>query len=211
LTHVLAHHERQRTQRVKPPAPPAPGYRPEVLATLFGLPLVGDDGLWTQTASGSRLPSVSIEASEEARKFLESARDDRDYLYGAYVLVLVLGLRKGEVLGLTWEHIDWDGWDKACGEHSEEFCDQCRARHEVSLRIDKQLQRVRGQLLHRETKTEDSDAPLPLPDICVTALRRRYLDQQRAAESVGYRWHPTGMIFTTRYGQPIEPRNFNRS
>jgi site-specific recombinase XerD len=34
--HVLAHHERQRTQRAKPPAPPAPGYRPEVLATLFG-------------------------------------------------------------------------------------------------------------------------------------------------------------------------------
>lgn len=36
IAHVLAHHERQRTQRIKPPAPPAPGYRPEVLATLFG-------------------------------------------------------------------------------------------------------------------------------------------------------------------------------
>ena len=36
IAHVLAHHERQRTQRAKPPAPPAPGYRPEVLATLFG-------------------------------------------------------------------------------------------------------------------------------------------------------------------------------
>jgi hypothetical protein len=36
ITHVLAHHERQRTQQAKPPAPPAPGYRPEVLAVLFG-------------------------------------------------------------------------------------------------------------------------------------------------------------------------------
>jgi hypothetical protein len=26
-------------------------------------------------------------------------------LYGAYVLVLVLGLRKGEVPGLRWEHV----------------------------------------------------------------------------------------------------------
>lgn len=36
IAHVLAHHERQRTQQAKPPAPPAPGYRPEVLAALFG-------------------------------------------------------------------------------------------------------------------------------------------------------------------------------
>ena len=39
--------------------------------------------------------------SDEARRFLESARADRDPLYAAYVLILVLGLRKGEVLGLT--------------------------------------------------------------------------------------------------------------
>jgi integrase len=36
IAHVLAHHDRQRAQRGRPPAPPAPGYRPEVLATLFG-------------------------------------------------------------------------------------------------------------------------------------------------------------------------------
>ena len=38
-------------------------------------------------------------SSEEARRFLESARADDDPLYAAYVLVLVLGMRKGEVLG----------------------------------------------------------------------------------------------------------------
>jgi integrase len=38
-------------------------------------------------------------STEEARRFLESARSDGDPLYAAYVLVLVCGLRKGEVLG----------------------------------------------------------------------------------------------------------------
>ncbi|MEU5908843.1 tyrosine-type recombinase/integrase [Micromonospora sp. NPDC047467] len=150
-------------------------------------------------------------SSEEARAFLEASRDDDDYLYAAYVLVLVLGLRKGEVLGLTWEHINWDGWQKPCTTHGEKFCEHCRDHHDISLVIDKQLQRVRGQLLHRNTKTEESDAPLPLPAICVAALRHRHQQQQAARENAGDAWHDTGMIFTTRYGLPVEPRNFNRS
>ncbi|WP_200827799.1 hypothetical protein [Thermomonospora echinospora] len=31
---------------------------------------------------------------DEARKFLESARNDGDPMYAAYVLILILGLRK---------------------------------------------------------------------------------------------------------------------
>lgn len=91
-------------------------------------------------------------SSDEARKFLESARADEDPLYAAYALVLVTGLRKGEARGLTWEDVDLDA-----GE----------------LTIGRQLQLVRGQLLHRDTKTQASDATLPLPDICLTALKLR--------------------------------------
>ncbi|NYH40325.1 hypothetical protein HNR22_000052 [Micromonospora jinlongensis] len=71
-------------------------------------------------------------SSEEARSFLEASRDDDDYLYAAYVLVLVLGLRKGEVLGLTWEHINWDGWQKPCTAHGEKFCEHCRDNHDIN-------------------------------------------------------------------------------
>ncbi|WP_255435891.1 site-specific integrase [Salinispora sp. H7-4] len=149
--------------------------------------------------------------SEQARAFLESPRDGNDYLYAAYVLVLVLGLRKGEVLGLAREHIEWDGWNKPCPPHGEAYCEHCRDNHDIGLTVDKQLQRVRGKLLHRATKTEESDAPLPLPAICVTALRHRHQQQKAAQKKAGEAWHDTGMIFTTRFGLPVEPRNFNRS
>lgn len=43
---------------------------------------------------------------EEARRFLESARVDADPLYPAYVFLLRLGLRRGELLGLAWEDVD---------------------------------------------------------------------------------------------------------
>ena len=131
--------------------------------------------------------------SEQAGMFLESSRDGDDYLYAAYVLVLVLGLRKGEVLGLTWDHIDWAGWDNKCAEHHVEFCEHGRDQHDIGLQVDKQLQRVRGRLLHRETKTEESDAPLPLQAICVTALRQRQLRQLAAAKAAAEAWHPSRM------------------
>jgi integrase len=125
----------------------------------------------------------------EARQFLESARRDHDPLYAPYVLILVLGLRKGEVIGLTWHCIDLD-----------------RAELDTSW----QLQRVAGQLLHRQTKTEASDATLPLPEICVTALRMRAKDQAEASTVADDQWVNAGLVFTTRAGTPIEPRNFNR-
>jgi hypothetical protein len=48
---------------------------------------------------------------------------------------------------------------------------------------DHQLQRVRRSLLYRETKTEASDAWLPMPDIVAAALktRRAQLDGEREA------------------------------
>jgi integrase len=53
---------------------------------------------------------------DEARHFLESARHDRDPLYAAYVLILVLGLRKGEARGLTWDRVDLDTAELYVGE-----------------------------------------------------------------------------------------------
>ena len=70
---------------------------------------------------------------------------------------------------------------------------------------------VGRQLLRRPTKTEGSEAPLPLPDLCVTALKLRRQQQDTDREQAAGRWADTGLVFTTRFGTPIEPRNFTRS
>lgn len=70
------------------------------------------------------------------------------------------------------------------------------------LTIDRQLQRVGAELLHRETKTAASDATLPLPDICTVALDRRRAAQTTARGAAGPAWHSSDLIFTTRYGRP---------
>ena len=51
---------------------------------------------------------------------------------------------------------------------------------------------------------------LPLPDICVVALGEHQARQKAAREAVGEAWQESPLIFTARYGTPLEPRNFNR-
>jgi hypothetical protein len=67
-------------------------------------------------------------------------------------------------VGLPWSAVNLDG---------------------AELEVGWRFQRIRRELLHRETKTEASDATLPLPGICVAALRSRAKDQ---AEASGGSW-----------------------
>ncbi|RRR69685.1 site-specific integrase [Streptomyces sp. RP5T] len=126
----------------------------------------------------------------EAGGFLADSLSREDPLFAAWVLVLSLGLRRGEVLGLTWKSIDF------------ETCE---------LYVDHQIQRAGRQILHRETKTEESDDFLPLPEFCLRALRMRRAQQDGDRKAAGELWQDTrGLVFTTKYGTPIEPGNLTR-
>lgn len=155
-----------------------------------------DELVTRNVAAVVKLPAVRSRkgqswSTEEARRFLESARSDGDPLATAYVLVLMLGMRKGELLGLGWDQVDEDG---------------------TELHVGWQLQRVGRRLLRREVKTEASEAPLPLPDICLKALQVKAKAQKQDEADAGRVWqNQLGLVFTTRLGTPIEPRNFNRS
>ncbi|MGH3868691.1 MAG: tyrosine-type recombinase/integrase [Pseudonocardiaceae bacterium] len=74
-----------------------------------------------------------------------------------------------------------------------------------------QLQRVAGKLRHDETKTDDSTRVVALPRTCVRALRQHRAQQAADQVGAGNRWTDSGLVFTTRKGTPIEPRNINRT
>jgi integrase len=125
---------------------------------------------------------------DEAVSFLDAAR--RHPLHAAFVLVLALGLRRGEVLGIPWEQVDLENG---------------------TVRVRQQLQRVDGELRLTQVKTRRSGRMVPLPDLCVRALRRRKAEQGADRLAAGEQWQETGLVFTTRHGTPVEPRNLART
>jgi integrase len=124
----------------------------------------------------------------EARAFLGAAKGDP--LYPAFVLLLVYGLRRGEVLGLRWRDID--------EEDSE-------------IRIRQQIQRVSGELWLGPIKTSAGRRDLPLLPIACDALVMRREAQATDQDTLGRAWQDNGLVFTTRTGRPVEPRNLVRS
>lgn len=124
----------------------------------------------------------------EAATFLAAIREHR--LYALFAVAIALGMRRGEALGLRWDDVDLiDG----------------------TMRMAMQLQRVAGELRHDETKTDDSTRVVALPGPCVQALRRHRAQQAAERSAAGDRWTDSGLVFTTRKGTPIEPRNINRT
>ncbi|MFF5248125.1 tyrosine-type recombinase/integrase [Streptosporangium sp. NPDC000095] len=47
--------------------------------------------------------------------------------------------------------------------------------------------------------------------LCIAALRDRQRIQEKARQDAGKRWKHSDLVFTTKNGTPIEPRNFYRS
>jgi integrase len=85
---------------------------------------------------------------------------------------------------------------------------------ESTLVPDHQLQRVPTIPALPGNETEASDAWLPMPDIVAAALMIRRTQQDGEREAASEIWQQTddmpSLVFTGRYGTPIDPRTLNR-
>jgi integrase len=124
----------------------------------------------------------------EARTFLDAAKDDP--LYPAFMLLLLYGLRRGEVLALRWRDVD---------------------ETDSEIRIRQQIQRNNGELQIGMLKTTAARRDLPLLPIAQEVLDIRRQAQAANRAELGQAWQDTGLVFSTRTGRPIEPRNLVRS
>lgn len=101
-----------------------------------------------------------------------------------YVFATTLGLRRGELLGLRWSDVDFT---------------------KNTLQVAQTVQRASGRLIIDETKTDASDAVVPLPKITRTVLLEHQERQAKVREDAGELWTDHDLVFTTRsIGMPSE-------
>jgi len=106
------------------------------------------------------------------------------------VLIAATGLRRGEALGLRWQHVNLkDG----------------------SLKVAATLGRVGKELIITEPKSARSRRTVPLSPAIVSLLRAHKASQAAERLHAGDRWEDSGLVFTTEFGGPVEPRNVLRT
>lgn len=123
---------------------------------------------------------------EQAQQFLIAVDGDR--FKALYWTALLLGLRKGELMGLKIEDIDLDA---------------------KTIYIRRAAQRQKGKgIVEVEPKTKASESPLALPDVLIPILRSHL---EMLKEERGYsKWKERGLLFPTTVGSYISTENLSR-
>lgn len=124
---------------------------------------------------------------EEATALLAAAMQDAQPMSWAVAFGLHTGLRRGEVLGLMWKHVDLEVG---------------RIRVVQALTLDDGERRV------SDPKNEQSRRAVPITPEAAAVLRVVRDWQQAEAERPG--WQASGYVFTTRDGKPQHPNNMKR-
>ena len=121
---------------------------------------------------------------EQARCLLEVARGS--YIETLLLLAVTTGMRRGELLALRWEDVDFENGV-------------------VSIR--RTMNRITGRgPVETEPKTKSSRRTIVLPGRVLEALKVHREQQDQGRIKAGSEWHEQGLVFCNRYGGFMIPQ-----
>ena len=138
-----------------------------------------------------REPEKEMLILEEAQIsiLLIATKDSR--FEALFQVAITTGMRQMELLGLKWTDLDWI---------------------KRTIKVERQLIRPDGNTVpkYAPTKTKFGRRVVDLGVQTIEILRKHLERQQNERLTAGDRWVENGLIFTTRFGTPIHPRNLLR-
>jgi integrase len=119
---------------------------------------------------------------DEVRRLLETHKDG---IQSARLHIAVLcGLRQGEALGLQWKDIDFKN---------------------ATLRVEKQIQEIEGNLAFVRLKTNRSHRVVMLGAETLEVLRKHKSIIDKIKQTAGSKWVENDLVFPDRFGTPTSP------
>ncbi|GER67439.1 site-specific integrase [Weizmannia acidilactici] len=107
-----------------------------------------------------------------------------------YLLAIFTGMRRGEVLGLKWDDVDFEN---------------------KKIRIKRSLCFVSGKgLIFKEPKTKKSKRQISISQHVVNVLKKHKQKQEFQKEKLGIQYQNNNLIVCTDDGKPLDPRNLLR-
>ncbi len=125
---------------------------------------------------------------EQINALLDGLKED--ILYMPVLLALMLGLRRGEVLGLQWPDVDWEDT-------------LVKVRHNYGIERGKPV-------LRRRTKTDAGARDIVVSARIMDELRRHWVKQSEWRLALGEGWRGGEFVCCWQDGKPFELSHFNR-
>ena len=133
-------------------------------------------------------PELRVWTAPELRAFLAAVEGDR--LYALWLLAASTGMRRGEVLGVSWPDVDFG-----------------RAR----VAVRRSLVTVGHEVVVSEPKTAKGRRSVALDPATVAGLKAWRKHQVAERLAWGPTWTDSDLVFTREDGRPLHPREVTRA
>jgi integrase len=144
----------------------------------------------------------------QAKQFLSAIRGERNE--ALYLVTLMLGVRRGEVLALRWQDVDLEHGTLRVVGTLHTFKDAAALDDIVRTRSGLVVARLTPSAAIMQPKTKRSKRVLPLSPALITALHVHGLRQGSERARMGERWQEHGLVFPSSVGTPYNARNVIR-
>lgn len=132
----------------------------------------------------------------EIKTFLNVVKEDR--LYTAFLLECGTGLRRGELLGLKWQDIDFDkGTLEVKRTLIPRYDDTAKAEGRKATNIE-----------FETPKTKKSNRVIPIPNHILNKLEAHKKNQQLERLRIGEYYNNEGLVFCKVDGSRLNPQSF---
>ena len=132
-----------------------------------------------------RKKEIQCYAPEDVKQLLDVLQNEPLKYKAIIYLALDSGARRGEIVGLTWEDIDFN---------------------KKTLRINKSVQYTKELgIFEKATKTQTSDRIIYISDITISILKQFRKEQLEKQMKLANKWEKSKRIFTTNFGGDMHP------